>query len=504
MDRAETRVAIVEDGRVAEVQIERRGKASVVGHIWKGRVESVLAGMEAAFIEVGIGKNGFLHVADVVAMGVPKRKRLIADLIKKGDQIIVQAVKDPMGTKGARLTMQLSLAGRFLVYVPFGDGIGISKRLDDDERHRLRDICKRLPTDGGGIIVRTAAAGASATELARDLASLNLLWKAIRERSDKVDTPALLYSEADSSLKVIRDILNETVDEVLVDDPRQHERITGFLRRTSPEMADRVRLYEGAKPLMEAHGVEAAIRSTLSRRVPLASGGSLVIDDTEAMTVIDVNSGKNVGRGNTQLEATITRTNLEAAEEVVRQLRLRDIGGIIVIDFIDMDDAKNRRAVTKALNDALAHDRSRTFVVEISPLGLVQMTRQNISDGAREIMTRACPTCGGQGFVVSAETHAIDAERQIRLLLGGSPESPVTVAVHPEVADFLQADGNAALSEIEEDLGVTLVLERDGSMAPGSARVAGGAQARAQGSGRSRTRSRGKAAAEAPAEAAAE
>ena len=467
-------MAILEDGRVAEVQIERRGKGSVVGHIWKGRVESVLAGMEASFIEVGIGKNGFLHVDDVVAAGVPKKKRLIADLLSKGDKIIVQALKDPMGTKGARLSMQLSLAGRFLVYVPFGEGLGVSKRLDDDERHRLRDICQRLPRDGGGVIVRTAAAGASATELARDLASLNLLWKAIRERSDKVDTPSLLYSEADSSLKVIRDILNESVDEVLVDDVRQHERIVGFLRRTSPQLADRVRLWEGPEPLLAHFGVDAAIRSTLSRRVPLSSGGSLVIDDTEAMTVIDVNSGKNVGRGNTNLEATITRTNLEAAEEVVRQLRLRDIGGIIVIDFIDMDDAKNRRAVTAAIHKALSLDRSRTFVVEISPLGLVQMTRQNISDGAREIMTEHCPTCGGQGFVVTAETHAIDAERQIRLALAGSSESPATVAVHPDVADFLVADGNAALSAIEEDLGVTITLERDGSMAPGSARVGGG------------------------------
>jgi ribonuclease G len=483
-------VAIVEDGRVAEVQIERRGKGSVVGHIWKGRVESVLAGMEASFIEVGIGKNGFLHVDDVVAKGVPKRKRLIADLLKKGDEVIVQALKDPMGTKGARLTMQLSLAGRFLVYVPFGDGIGISKRLDDDERHRLRDICKRLPTDGGGVIVRTAAAGASASELARDLASLNLLWKAIRERADKVQGPSLLYSEADSSLKVIRDILNETVDEVIVDDARQHERIVGFLRRTSPELADRVRLWDGDGSLMEAQGVEAAIRSTLSRRVPLASGGSLVIDDTEAMTVVDVNSGKNVGRGNTQLEATITRTNLEAAEEVVRQLRLRDIGGIIVIDFIDMDDAKNRRAVTKALNDALAKDRSRTFVVEISPLGLVQMTRQNISDGVREIMTQACPTCGGQGFVVSPETHAIDAERQIRLLLAGADGDSHAVAVHPEVADYLQGDDGAPLAEMEEDLGVTIALERDPSMAPGSARLggAGAPTRRRRSGGRSRSR----------------
>jgi len=494
IDRAETRVAILEDGRVAEVQIERRGKGSVVGHIWKGRVESVLAGMEASFIEVGIGKNGFLHVDDVVAQGVSKKKRLIADLLKKGDEVIVQAVKDPMGTKGARLTMQLSLAGRFLVYVPFGDGIGISKRLDDDERHRLRDICKRLPKDGGGIIVRTAAAGASATELARDLASLNLLWKAIRERSDKVDTPSLLYSEADSSLKVIRDILNDTVDEVLVDDPRQHERIVGFLRRTSPELAERVKVWDGDGQLLTHYGVDDAIRSTLSRRVPLASGGSLVIDDTEAMTVIDVNSGKNVGRGNTQLEDTITRTNLEAASEVVRQLRLRDIGGIIVIDFIDMDDAKNRRAVTKALNEALAKDRTRTFVVEISPLGLVQMTRQNISDGAREIMTQACPTCGGQGFVVSPETHAIDAERQIRLGLAGTTESPIAVAVHPEVLGFLTADDNAVLSDIETDLGISITLESDGSLAPGSARIGGGAAGTSSGRPRTRTtRSRAKA-----------
>ncbi len=485
-------MAILQDGHVAEVQIERRGQGSVVGHIWKGRVESVLAGMEASFIEVGIGKNGFLHVDDIAAVGVPKGKRLIADLLKKGDEVIVQAVKDPMGSKGARLTMQLSLAGRFLVYVPFGDGIGISKRLDDDERHRLRDVCKRLPKDGGGLIVRTAAAGASATELARDLASLNLLWKAIRERAAKVNVPALLYSEADSSLKVIRDILNESVDEVLVDDVTQHERIVGFLRRTSPELADRVRVWDGKEQLLKHFGVEDAIRSTLSRRVPLASGGSLVIDDTEAMTVIDVNSGKNVGRGNTQLEDTITRTNLEAAEEVVRQLRLRDIGGIIVIDFIDMDAANNRRAVTKALNDALALDRSRTFVVEISPLGLVQMTRQNISDGVREIMTQACPTCGGQGFVVSPETHAIDAERQIRMALAGTTETAVAVSVHPEVLRFLTADDSAVLSDIEEDLGISITLEADASLAPGSARVGGGSAG--DDAGRSRARSRSRAA----------
>ncbi len=471
VDRAETRVAILEDDRVSEVQIERRGQRSVVGHIWKGRVESVLAGMEACFVEVGIAKNGFLHVDDVVAMGVPKHKRQIADLLKKGDEILVQAVKDPMGTKGARLTMQLSIAGRFLVYVPFGDGIGVSKRLDDDERDRLRAVCGKLPRQGGGVIVRTAAAGVSAPELARDLASLQLLWKTLQARAAAAKAPTLMYEEADNSLKVIRDIFQQGVDEVLVDDERQHARILGFLKRTSPELADRVRLWQGPEPLMRAHGVDAAIRSTLQRRVPLRSGGYLIIDDTEAMTVIDVNSGRNVGRGSTTLEETITRTNLEAADEVVRQLRLRDIGGIVIIDFIDMDDAKNRRAVSDALHTALAADRSKTYVVDISPLGLVEMTRQNISDGPREILTEACPTCGGDGFVVSDETHAIEAERQMRAEIPGVSAEQVAVSVHPRVAAVLLADEGAIVADIEASTGRRVRVERDPSLAPGAVKV---------------------------------
>jgi ribonuclease G len=471
VDRAETRVAILEGDSVAEVQIERRGQRSVVGHIWKGRVESVLAGMEAAFIEVGIAKNGFLHVDDVVAVGVPKHKRQIADLLKKGDEILVQAVKDPMGTKGARLTMQLSIAGRFLVYVPFGDGIGVSKRLDDDERDRLRTVCQQLPREGGGVIVRTAAAGVSAPELARDLASLQLLWKTLRQRAGQAKAPILMYEEADNSLKVVRDIFQQGVSEVLVDDERQHQRILGFLRRTSPELADRVKLWDGPVPLMEAHGVDQAIRSTLRRRVPLKSGGSLVIDDTEAMTVIDVNSGRNVGKGQTRLEDTITRTNLEAAAEVVRQLRLRDIGGIVIIDFIDMDDARNRRAVSDALHKALAADRSKTYVVDISPLGLVEMTRQNISDGPREILTESCPTCGGDGFVVSEETHAIDAERAILAEAARTGAERLQVTVHPRVAAALQADGAALLAEIEQAAGKRITLAKDGSLAPGAVKV---------------------------------
>ena len=471
VDQSETRVALIEDGRAAECHIERRGRRSVVGHIWKARVESVLAGMEAAFVGVGLPKSGFLHVDEVVAMGVPKHRRQVADLLKKGDEIMVQATKDPMGTKGCRLTMQLSIAGRFLVYVPYGDGIGVSKRLGDDERQRLRAICGALPPDEGGIIVRTAAMGASATELARDLALLVHLWGALQQRAAMVKSPTLLYSEADTSLKVIRDLFGQGIDEVLVDDEHQHQRILKFLRRTSPELVDRVRHYTDSVPLMRAYGVDGAIRSTLDRRAPLPSGGYLVIDDTEAMTVIDVNTGRHVGRGNTTLEETITRTNLEAAKEVVRQLRLRDIGGIVIIDFIDMADKRNRAAVTRELEAALATDRSRTFVVEISPLGLVQMTRQNISDGPREILTQPCPSCGGAGVVVTDETHAIEVERELRDTLAERGEAQVVVSVNPRIAALLSEDDSALLAEISAATGTTIRIERDPSLAPEAVRV---------------------------------
>ena len=474
VDRAETRVAILEDGRAAECYIERRGHRSVVGHVWKGRVENVLAGMEAAFIEIGLEKNGFLHVDEVVAIGVPKRKRQIAELLKRGDEVMVQATKDPMGTKGVRLTMQLSLAGRFVVYVPFGEGVGVSKRLSDDERSRLRSICNALPIETGGLIVRTAAAGASAREIARDLAFLKRLWLTLQERGALAKAPTLLYSEADISLRVIRDLLNTDVEEVLVDDEAQFERITGFLRRTSPEMADRVRHWTDDQPLFEAHGVEASVRSTMDRRVPLSSGGYLVIDDTEAMTVIDVNSGRNVGKGGSRLEDTITKTNLEAATEVVRQLRLRDIGGIIIIDFIDMDDDRNRKAVKAALDAALAGDRTRTYVVDISPLGLVEMTRQNISDGPREIMTEICPTCAGVGVIPSDETHAITVERHLRQTLKGKAADSVTVLVNPRIADVLSGEDGERLADLEAAVGLKITLQREPSMSLHDSKVQGG------------------------------
>ena len=303
-----------------------------------------------------------------------------------------------MGTR-ARVTMDVSLAGRFLVYVPYGEGIGVSKRLDDEERSRLRTICKSLDIGQGGLIVRTQAAGVTPRELQRDLIALSRLWEALQARGEQVKGPSLLYSEADRSLKVIRDLFGDHIDEVLVDDEVQYQRILDFLRRTSPDLAERIHYYTEPIPMMEKFGVDRALRSTLERRADLKSGGYLIIDDTEAMTIIDVNSGRYVGRGKTTLEETITQTNLEAADEVVRQLRLRDIGGMIIIDFIDMNDQRNRKAVREALEVALQRDRAKAYVVDISPLGLVEMTRQNISDGPREVMTVTCPACDGVGVL---------------------------------------------------------------------------------------------------------
>lgn len=469
VDPAETRVALLESGQTVECYIERRGHQSVVGHVWKGRVTNVLAGMEAAFVDVGLEKNGFLHVDEVVALGVPRHKRRIAELLSKGDEVMVQATKDAMGTKGVRLTGQLSLAGRYLVNVPYGNGVGISKRLSDQERTRLRKICDPLASDQGGLIVRTAAAGASEEELQRDLTHLRRLWTALQSRHEAASAPALLYTEADVSLRIIRDLLSEAVDEVLVDDAEQHQRISQFLQRTSPGMANRVRHYDEAEDMMRHLGVEAAISSTLERRAPLPSGGYLVIDDTEAMTVIDVNSGRNVGKGKSRLEDTVTRTNLEAAREVVRQLRLRDIGGIVIIDFIDMDDAANRKAVKAALDEALEQDRTRTFVVDISPLGLVEMTRQNVFEGPREIMTEPCELCDGQGRHLTDETLAVGVERTLRAKLaseGGTSSNELVVRVHPRVAAILRDGDGERLDEVAAAVGRPLNLMADAGLGP--------------------------------------
>src|ERR671921_900179 len=422
--------------RVAEVYFERRGGRSIVGNIYKGRVDNVLPGLEAAFVDVGLDKNGFLHVDEIVLPGVEQAKRgrgsgpRISDLLAPGQEIVVQVVKDPLKTKGARLSMELTIAGRYMVYAPTGEGVGVSRRLEDKERDRLRKEAKQLDLQGGGAIIRTAAHGAGREDFERELQYLFKLNDVLQKRVEEAQAPALVFQEADLSVRVVRDIFSAHFEKAVVDDPKQHHRLISFFSRTAPELVD---------------------------RVELPSGGYLIIDYAEALTVIDVNTGSFTGKGKSaRLEDTITKTNLEAADEVVRQLRLRDIGGSIRIDFIDMARSRNREAVLKVLRKALDEDRTKTFVVEISPLGLVEMTRQNVTDGVREIMTKPCPTCEGEGVVLSEETVAIEVDRWLRDLVADGSKAPAfLIRVNPKVAAILVGSHGVEgpIHEIEQETG---------------------------------------------------
>ncbi len=490
VDRGETRVALMEasgtlakapaksaapkggrgrkpdaDGhRVAELYFERRGNRSIVGNIYKGRVDNVLAGLEAAFVDIGLEKNGFLHVDEIVLPGVetPRRGRgqeggkKITDLLKPGQEIVVQVVKDPLKTKGARLSMDLTIAGRYMVYTPTGEGVGVSKRLEDKERERLRKEAKALELHDGGAIIRTAAHGAKRVDFERELQYLFKLHEVLEQRVEDAVAPSMVFQEADLSVRVVRDIFSDHFERAIVDDVGQYQRLVSFFTRTAPELVDRVELYEESTPLFEAYGVEEVITGLMSKRVDLPSGGYLIIDYAEALTVIDVNSGSFVGRGKqARLEDTITKTNLEAADAVVNELRLRDIGGIIVIDFIDMARARNRDAVLKTLRAALDDDRTKTFTADISRLGLVEMTRQNVTEGVREIMSRPCPTCDGEGVVKSEETLAIELERKLRELAARAPRSveAFLVQMNPRVSAQYTGNGSRVLHILEQDTG---------------------------------------------------
>ncbi len=465
-ERGETRVAVLEakqkggKASVAELYIERRGRRSIVGNIYKGKVDNVLPGMEAAFVDIGLERNGFLHVDEIVLPNgeqAPKRGRgsgrRINELIKPGQEILVAVVKDPLKSKGARLSMNLSIAGRYLVYAPQGGGVGVSRRLADKERDRLRKMVDRTYKGPGGLIVRTAAHGAKKADFVREISYLQKLNEVLQRRSESTKAPALVFQEADLSVRVLRDVFLNEFEKAVIDSPKQFERVTSFFQRTAPELVGGVELYEGTKPLFDKWKVNEAIESTLNRRVDLPSGGYLIIDYTEALTVIDVNSGSFTGRGKGGLEETITKVNTEAAEEAVRQLRLRDIGGIIVVDFIDMARASNRDKVLKTMRKALDADKSKSYVVEVSPLGLVEMTRQNITDGVREILTAPCPTCHGEGVVLSAETVALEGVQKLRDIAGehGDVEA-FLIRVNPKVAHEL-TDEESGLAELEQETG---------------------------------------------------
>ena len=404
-----TQIAMLEGRALVEHYVARGSDEStqIDGNIYWGRVQNVLPGMEAAFIDIGIPKNAVLYRGDVrydrddIEGASPNDQPRIEEVLRAGQSILCQVTKNPIGAKGARLTQEVSLPGRFAVLVPNSSTFGISKRLGDNERRRLRRIVDDVKPEGHGLIVRTAAEGASADELARDVSSLLEQWRAIESEVARSDQPRLLYKEPDLAVRLLREELNAEYRAVIIDDPTLYEQVRRYVAAVSPDLAERVEYYDPSiepLPLFERYHVHEQLHKALDRKVWLPSGGSLIIERTEALTVIDVNTGKNVGK--TNLEETVFRNNLEAAEEVARQLRLRDIGGIIVIDFIDMEIRENRDKVAAALRSALARDKTRTQVGDISDLGLVEMTRKRISEGLIEALSSVCEVCNGRGIVL--------------------------------------------------------------------------------------------------------
>jgi ribonuclease G len=469
----ETRAALLENGVVQEIHIERTSKRGLVSNLYKGRVSRVLPGMQAAFVEIGLERTAFLHAADI-ARAVPEdtvagagaialeleRVEDIRRLLNPGDDILVQVIKDPMGTKGARLTTFIALPSRYLVYLPRGADIGVSARIEDEaERTRLKGVLAELAgaASAGGYIVRTAAQGASAEGLREDMAYLARLWEHVRSRAAQVEPGSVVHEDLPLSLRVLRDELTRGVARVLVDSPREHAAMLAFAAAFVPGAAPLIELYGGARPIFDLNGVEEEVSRALDRKVPLKSGGHLVFDQTESMTTIDVNTGAYVGHRN--LEETIFRTNLEAAVTIARQLRLRNLGGIIIIDFIDMRDEAHRRAVLAALERALSGDRAQTHIASLSPLGLVEMTRKRTRESLEHLLCEPCPSCEGRGFVRSPETVCNEIFREIVRQSRQFASRELLILAQQDVVDRLLDEESATLAELEAQVGRPIRLQ---------------------------------------------
>ncbi len=469
----ETRVALIENGTIAELYIERSKVKGIVGNIYKGKVVRVLPGMQAAFVDIGLEKAAFLYVADVFDAldeydsfmeGNGSKKEVgqeeesegpvlhpmhpIEELLQEGQELLVQISKEPIGTKGARITSHISLPGRHLVYMPTVDHVGISRRIEDEEeRERLREIVDRIRPAGSGFIVRTVSEGKSEDDLLADMKYLLKLWEEVAKKKDNVHAPALIHSDLDVTQKVVRDILTESVDRIVVDSKPEYDKVVQFITTFMPKMKYSIELYDEEEPIFDNFGLEVEISRALGRKVWLKSGGYIIIEQTEALTAIDVNTGRFVGKHN--LEDTILKTNLEAVKEIAYQLRLRNIGGIIIIDFIDMEKEVNREKVYGALEEALKADKSKTNILKISELGLVEMTRKRVRESMGRMMCEPCPYCEGRGYVKSKITVCHEIFRELRREMLDIRGAKVTLTVHPQVADLLYDEERRGLEELE-------------------------------------------------------
>jgi ribonuclease G len=487
----ETRLAVQDGNLLTELYIERADRRSIVGNIYKGVVTNVLPGMQAAFVDIGLAKDAFLYAGDYTAnLGAedqapaveeeasdpdegegegetdgeteaePRRQAIapIEEMLRKGQEVLVQVSKDSLGTKGARVTAFVSIPGRSIVYMPQSRHVGVSRRIHDDaERDRLRAIVKGLPALTGGFIVRTVAEGKGEEELAADIQFLSRLWAQVLARFETVKAPSLLHAEMDVTFRVVRDLFSPEIEEFLVDSPAAYEKCLEFATQLVPQLASRVKPWDKDQPIFEATGIEREIEKALRRRVWLKSGGYIVIDHTEALVAIDVNTGKYVGKRD--FEETVLKINLEAATEVVRQIRLRDLGGIIIIDFIDMERAEHRDQVFKALTRALADDKARTNVLEISELGLVEMTRKRVRQSLQSLFCAPCPTCKGSGVVKSDITLSAEIFRKIQAPSKDAGGRDVVIRVHPEMAHHLESSQRDGLEKLQALIGRKIVIQ---------------------------------------------
>jgi len=456
----ETRVALIENGHICELYIERTRERGIVGNIYQGKVIRVLPGMQAAFVDIGLEKAAFLYVADVLdemeaveqfvegGSEEPLPLPPIEDLLQEGQELLVQVAKEPIGTKGARITSHISLPGRHLVYMPTVDHVGISRRIEnEEEKERLRALIEGIRPAGTGFIVRTAAEGKSEDDLRSDMEFLVGLWKDISQRRENRTAPCLIHSDLDVTSKVLRDILTEDVDRIVVDSSDEYDKIVRFLGTFMPRLKYDIVHYEGEEPIFDAYGLEVEIARALGRKVWLKSGGYIIIEQTEALTAIDVNTGRYVGKHN--LEDTILKTNLESVREIAFQLRLRNIGGLIIIDFIDMEREAHREKVHAALEEALKNDKSKTNILKISELGLVEMTRKRVRESIGRTLCEPCPYCDGKGYVKSRTTMVYEIFRELRREIRDIPGYRLTLFVHPDIAALLYDEERYGIEELE-------------------------------------------------------
>ena len=464
----EVRGAVVENGVVQEVYIERASRRGIISNIYKGQVSRVLPGMQAAFIDIGLERTAFLHASDIARPAVDDNGfegpdyQHIRELVTEGAQILVQVLKDPLGSKGARLTTYITIPSRYLVYMPKGKGNGVSNRIEDEaERERLKDILASFVDEDaeGGYIVRTVAEGAGMEALRADMLFLQKLWDVVRDQADATPSGGLVHGDLPLAPRMLRDLAGDEMERIRVDCEETCNRMRNFARMFIPEMEPRIEVYTGNRPIFDLFGIEDELERALDKKVQLKSGGYLIIDQTEAMTTIDVNTGAYVGHRN--LEETIFKTNLEAAVAIARQLRLRNLGGIIILDFIDMDEPGHRNQVLQALEKNLALDHAKTYISELSPLGLVEMTRKRIRESLEHVLCAPCPTCKGRGFVKTPETVCYEIFREILRQSRQFEFQELLVVAHQEVIEMLLDEESASLAELEENTGKPIRLQTE-------------------------------------------